>query len=115
MKTGYLYISSNGTKEDNNAFLLTEIQQLFDLAYKAGITIRQVFIDFNESGSSTSKPQLTNLMEAMSVYKGRFVLVTNMRHISRNKELLRTFLACCMVTDTQIICLSDQGKKKGEK
>ena len=115
MKTGYLYISSNGANEDNNAFILSEIQRLLSFAYKAGFIIRQIFIDFEPSDSVLSKPQLLKLIEAMSVEHGQYVLVTKMSHISGNKQELRTFLASSMVTNTGIISLSDQDKRKGKK
>lgn len=115
MKTGYIYISSNGAKEDNNAFILSELQKLLTLAYKTGIVIRQVFIDFNQSGISAPKPQLSKLMEAMMANKSRYVLVTEISRISRNIGYLRTFFSCAYVTDTKIVALSEQKKKKGRK
>ncbi len=115
MKTGYIYISSNGEKEDNNAFILSELQQLITLAYQTGIIIRQVFIDFNQSGFSDSKPQLSKLMEKMIINKGLYVLATEISRISRNKELLKTFLLRSYVTGTKIVFLNEQKKKKGKK
>lgn len=115
MKTGYIYISSNGANKDNNAFILSEIQQLLGFAYESGLVIRQIFIDFDQSDLVLSKPQLVKLIEAMSVDHGQYVLVTKMSRISCKKEELKTFLLYSIVTNTRIIGLFDQKKKKGKK
>lgn len=114
MRTGYIYVSSNGAKDDNNAYILSEIQSLFNLAYRAGIVIRQVFVDFCESGAADSKPQLDQLMQAMHLHPGRVVLVTDVTRISRNMKLLNLFFLTVTHTNSQLACLSQQGKGRGE-
>lgn len=87
-----IYFRARGTREDNEQFVLSKLQELMNYAYKKRIIVRQVFADFHSSAESLNdSPELMNMVRLIQSEYIDHVITFDITTISNHRDVLQQF------------------------